>query len=380
LNNAVTNENGGNVEYIGCTFTGMYYIATYSVKSAKFTNCIFDREDSRAVLVYSHGDNPCVVTLEGCTFKAKAKGFTGASAWTAAVEIDTTNIPSEGTTVTITNCTADENYSGIVRDKSAAGKANAVIVVDGLTYVSEGVWKDANGNYVVSSADGLTVALADNNVKNIILGEGEFGTIVAKSNKTITGTEKAKVNAVNLNGAENLTLKNIKFDAATAVMAYGGNNAQRYLATIFSRDASNATTVHGAKNLLIEGCKFTGTFPGDGGVVTCFADQTKTGSHNVTIKDCTFDVQNCGYAIYGYYFGSNLGNFVIEVNTFKSATIANTIYMGKYASSNTVVVKNNTFEAVDTWNMAYYLQKHSDTYIMSTEAENNTGANGVKFN
>lgn len=129
---AVTNEYSGTVTYRNCTFTGTGYITTYAVKSATFENCVFDKADSRAVLVYSHGNNPCVVTLINCTFKAAAVGKTGAGDWTAAVEVDTTNIPTAGTTVTIENCTYDANYSGIVRDKSAAGKANAVITVDGV--------------------------------------------------------------------------------------------------------------------------------------------------------------------------------------------------------------------------------------------------------
>jgi hypothetical protein len=90
---------------------------------------VFDKADSRAILVYSHGDNPCQVTVSGCTFKAAAKGTTWAGDWTAAIEIDTTNIPTSGTSVTIENSTADSNYSGIYRDKSASGKANAVITV-----------------------------------------------------------------------------------------------------------------------------------------------------------------------------------------------------------------------------------------------------------
>ena len=129
---AVTNENYANVSYIGCTFTGTGYITTYAVPSAIFTNCTFDKADSRALLVYSHGNNPVKVTVENCTFKAAEKGYTGVPAWTAAVEVDTTNISSTGTTVTINGCNADANYNGIWRDKSAAGKDNAVITVDGV--------------------------------------------------------------------------------------------------------------------------------------------------------------------------------------------------------------------------------------------------------
>lgn len=130
--NAYTSEFYGNVSYIDCTFTGTYYIATYSVKSATFENCVFDRTDSRALLVYSHGDNPVKVTVKNCEFKAAAKGQTWVPEWTAAVEVDTTNIPSAGTTVTIEGCTYDEYYNGIVRDKSTSGKETAVITVDGV--------------------------------------------------------------------------------------------------------------------------------------------------------------------------------------------------------------------------------------------------------
>lgn len=131
--NATTNEYYGNVTYIGCDFIGTFYIATYAVESATFQGCTFDKTDSRALLVYSHGDNPVKVTVEDCTFKADAKGYTWVPEWTAAIEVDTTNIPSAGTTVTIKGCTYDENYNGIVRDKSASGKETAVITVDGVT-------------------------------------------------------------------------------------------------------------------------------------------------------------------------------------------------------------------------------------------------------
>ena len=393
--NTGLNNNGGKHEYVNCNFYGTATVWG----ECSYTDCTFTATTDGQYAAFAQAfDN---VTYERCTFTASNRAA-------KICPIKRNNEPSTSTlNVTYTDCTfnaeKEQNKAAVEIDNNgfivnvtfsgettlmgyikendyfaSEGSGTTNVKLNGLTLVADGLWKNEEGEYFLSKAEGLSYFNGQNNATVNLMNDIE-GTVKMKSNLTIDGKDYY-IDAVNLNGAENLTLKNIKFDAATAVMAYGGNNAQRYLATIFSRDASNAATVQGAKNLRIEECKFTGTFPGDGGVVTCFADQTKTGSHNVTIKDCTFDVQNCGYAIYGYYFGSNLGDFVIEGNTFKSATIANTIYMGKYASNNTVVVKNNTFEAVDTWEMAYYLQKHSDTYIMSTEAENNTGANGVKFN
>ena len=128
---AVTNEYFGSVEYIDCTFTGTGYITTYAVDSAKFVGCTFDKADTRNILVYSHGDNPVEVTVEDCTFTAAGEGETWQGHVTAAIEVDTTNIPSAGTSVTVEGCTYGAHYNGLVRDKSTAGKETAVITVDG---------------------------------------------------------------------------------------------------------------------------------------------------------------------------------------------------------------------------------------------------------
>lgn len=145
LDGAITHEYYGTVAYYDCTFTGQYYITTYSLKSALFDNCVFDRDDSRAILVFSHGNNPVEVTIKDCEFKAAEKGYTGSGAWTAAVEVDTTNITSTGTTVTITGCTFDENYNGIVRDKSTANLGNAVIKVNDTTITNSEITTDGYG-------------------------------------------------------------------------------------------------------------------------------------------------------------------------------------------------------------------------------------------
>ena len=182
---AVTNEYYGSVSYKNCTFTGTGYITTYAVKSATFENCVFDKADSRAVLVYSHGDNPCEVTLTDCEFKAAAKGYTGAGAWTAAVEVDTTNIKTAGTTVTIKNCTADANYSGIVRDKSSATATPAVIVVD--------------GSYVAGTDAALKNILMGRNEKNITVGLIADLSLPAAHSNNLGGVDTETV-TINGNG------------------------------------------------------------------------------------------------------------------------------------------------------------------------------------
>jgi len=177
---AVTNEHYGNVSYSGCTFTGTGYITTYAVKSASFTNCTFDKADSRALLVYSHGDNPVKVTVDNCDFMADAKGYTYSKDWTAAVEVDTTNIPTSGTTVTVKNCSYDGNYSGMVRDKSTTNK-NAVIVQENNKQI-----------ITISTADQL-LALADQQLEgtyslgaNIDMDGYEMKAIAAAYGKSLS--------------------------------------------------------------------------------------------------------------------------------------------------------------------------------------------------
>ena len=362
--------------------------------------------EGSTMAVWARGDKGAKVTINGGTYKGCAEGFAkgGRSVIYAssgnvidiyggsfeALAIDKSSYAND--TYAVLNV-ADNNgminvYGGTFKGQNPAApgtEPKAWNTAHPNGFVAEGykVTED-NGDYTVSLATvattaALQAAINEGQSPIYLAANTTFeGTVVMKSNITIEGLEGSKMHCVNLNGAQNVTLYNITFDAAGAAMSYGGNNAERYYANIFSRDKSNSATVAGAKNIVIDGCHFTGTFPGEGGCVTSFADQTKTGSHNVTIKNCIFDIENCGYAIYGYYTGDNAGNFVIENNTFKTATYANTIYLGRYMSSKPVVLKDNTFEKVSTLNRAIYVQDHGYpevTYGVSVDASGNTFAN-----
>ena len=340
-----------NATFNNCTFITeeeSVYGVWVSDGTSTFSNCKF--QGTRGLKMHEdYGSEITSVTIDGCEFGPLSKK--------PGVAIGDLNA---ATAVTIKNSA----FIGCQAGDQGNYKYETDTDVNTFTFVEE----DNTVNHIAATLDQLNALLNDANVEEIALVADIEENIVMKSNKTIVGNGYL-LGSINLNGAEDVILKNIKFDAANAVMSYGGDNKERYLATIYSRDASNSSTVNGAKNLVIESCTFTGTFPGDGGVVTSFADQKHTASHNVTIKGCTFDVQNCGYAIYGFYTGDNAGNFVIEGNTFKSATLANTIYLGRYMSSEPVVVKDNAFAVAE--NMAYYVQDHSN-YGVSVNATNNT--------
>ncbi len=230
---------------------------------------------------------------------------------------------------------------------------------------------------VVNNSDELSEAI-DNGKKAIVLAAGEYGTIVAENGITYIGSEGAKVDCVNLNGADNVTIKNITFDAATAKYGYDGAGTKKVYA--FSNIITGDDVFKpnkGAHNLVIDGCTFTGTFANPGAPIA-FTDQKRVGgfSGNITIKNCTFDNTNANYVIYGYYTGDSTnghGDFVIENNTFKTKCYAGPIYLGRYASSIPVVVKNNIFETVSSINDAIYVQDHSN-YGVSVDASDNTFA------
>lgn len=366
--------------------------------------------EGSTMAVWARGNNGAKVTINGGTYKGCAEGFAkGGRSVIYASSDNTIDIYGGTFEALAADKTSFANKTEGVYPVLNVADNHGMINVYGGTFVGQNpaapgtepaAWNAAHPNGFVAAG---YKAVEDNGVYTVglatvattaalqaAINEGQSpiylaanttfeGTVVMKSNITIEGLEGSKMHCVNLNGAQNVTLYNITFDAAGAAMSYGGDNAERYYANIFSRDNSNSAKVAGAKNLVIDGCHFTGTFPGEGGCVTSFADQTKTGSHNITIKNCIFDIENCGYAIYGYYTGDNAGNFVIENNTFKTATYANTIYLGRYMSSKPVVLKDNTFEKASTFKKAFYLQDHGEgqenKYGVSVDASGNTFAN-----
>jgi len=211
----------------------------------------------------------------------------------------------------------------------------------------------------------------------IVLQAGAYKTTInMRSDITLLGNTGAVVDCINLNGAGNVTFKNLVFDAAGVKYSYNGKGNSTQPANIISR--VSGSKVNGAANIMIDGCTFGGTFA-DGGACIAFTDQGTTGYSNITVKDCTFEAKNRIYDVYAYYSGDN-GYFNIEGNTFASEEYVNVpagikiynIYLGRYQSGTPVVVKNNTFKTAATFADAAYIQDHSN-YGVSFDAANCTG-------
>lgn len=288
----------------------------------------------------------------------------------------------DNNTVTNTTITVDQAFIPYVEAPKPANAGEIVgrmLSTDGLddnTYINVTI----NNLEIVTTAAEFQAAL-DAKKLNIVLMPGTYeGMFTIKADgTTITGKEGAVVDCINLNGKKNTTLKTITFDAAGAQQGYDGKGNKKQYANIITGDASKPK--YGARNLVIDGCTFTGTFA-NGGVSIAFTDQNRTSgaSGNVTIKNCTFNTVGAYYDIYGYYTGNGSNgypDFAIVNNTFKSVTHpeGRPVYLGRYASSTPVVVKGNTFSKCATFDEAAYIQAHSTSYTVSFDASDNTFAN-----
>ena len=260
-------------------------------------------------------------------------------------------------TLTIENTTLEGEPQVI---NNAAG---ATVTVDGFPY----------GAVVVTTAADLTAALAVAGEKTIALAADKFEGIYKMTDNTTILGYNAEVGAIDLDGADNVTLKDITFEAANAGVACDGTGKGLRYANIYSGGASNPKT--GARNLVIDGCVFNGAFSSTYyGCAIAFTDQKRTSgqSGDITIKNCVFDQEWSAYDIYVYYSG--YGSMLIENNTFKGSYVGGPIYLGRYQSNTPVVVTGNTFETVDSQANAMYIQAHSAEYTVSIDASNNTYA------
>ena len=351
------------------TITDTHNTDTYGLwitaegQTVTLEDCVIDMtpaSDGRGIKIdeqYVDASTKAKVTLnvKNTTFATEEKAAILVKS-TEGAEINVENID-------ITRVVADDVFAVWV-DSDAAAYASKVVVNGALVKI-----EGENATYVTPA----TLASALDTYDVVYLEAGDYGTIVAKAGKTYAAVNAdAKVDAVNLKGADNVTLRNITFDAATAKVAYDGKGNGKQNAHIFSGDASKNAS--GSENLVIDGCTFAGTFA-NGGVAIAFTDQGRSSgqSGNITIKNCTFATEGGYYDIYCHYSGKGYMN--IENNTFKSNVLGLPIYLGRYQSSTPVVVKGNAFENVTTFADAAYIQAHSGSYTVSFNESGNTFAN-----
>lgn len=352
---------------VGCQATEVHSLAQVSSSTnVTITDCTVD--GGRGVNMGNSANGSVVINnLTATAHEADGYGvriYTAGNGKVATIENSNLNAFAPIVLKTNVDYTLYVNNSTLTATGSEqiVKEAKHVVLVDGFPY----------GAILVNNATELTDALAVDGEKTIVLLADKFdGTYKMTNNTTILGNGK-EVGSIDLNGAENVTLKDITFDVANAVVFTDGKNNKG----VASISSGSANSNKGANNVVIDGCVFKGDFAGSGvgiGLGDQYRNSGKTG--NVTIKNCTFNMgSGCNYEIYGHYTGK--GSFVIENNTFASTTHpqGKSIYLGRYQSNTPVVVKGNTFEKKASAAQAMYIQAHSSEYTVSFDASDNTYA------
>ena len=329
---------GGNLTFEDCTFivagtsgreTGVmtWWTTKNNVMSLSFNNCTFegqnDHANARAMQIYGYVN----MEVSNCTFNTN-KDYTlkyVANEGNIAtfsnnivnnsenfVELGSSAYPGSNYTANIINNTLGNG----VNTHIIANNENQNVNLNGnVSVIAEGVVKDANGNYIASSNEGITNAISDG-ATIINLTQGNYVIPSSAKGKTLTfigtGTpEDVKVAVTKVgSGYENcdygLDGSTVTFESITITTnsstyigyarcngtykncvingtytLYGDSKFERCTFNV-SGDVYNIWT-WGAKNMEFDRC----TFNSDGKALLLYQEGTNT--VNLTVKSCIFD-------------------------------------------------------------------------------------------
>ena len=329
---------GGNLTFEDCTFivagtsgreTGVmtWWTTENNVMSLSFNNCTFegqnDHANARAMQIYGYVN----MEVSNCTFNTN-KDYTlkyVANEGNIAtfsnnivnnsenfVELGSSAYPGSNYTANIINNTLGNG----VNTHIIANNENQNVNLNGnVSVIAEGVVKDANGNYIASSNEGITNAISDG-ATIINLTQGNYVIPSSAKGKTLTfigtGTpEDVKVAVTKVgSGYENcdygLDGSTVTFESITITTnsstyigyarcngtykncvingtytLYGDSKFERCTFNV-SGDVYNIWT-WGAKNMEFDRC----TFNSDGKALLLYQEGSNT--VNLTVKSCIFD-------------------------------------------------------------------------------------------
>ncbi len=329
---------GGNLTFEDCTFivagtsgreTGVmtWWTTENNVMSLSFNNCTFegqnDHANARAMQIYGYVN----MGVSNCTFNTN-KDYTlkyVANEGNIAtfsnnivnnsenfVELGSSVYPGSNYTANIINNTLGNG----VNTHIIANNENQNVNLNGnVSVIAEGVVKDANGNYIASSNEGITNAISDGATTiNLIQGNYVIPSSAQGKTLTIIGTgtpEDVKVAVTKVgSGGENcdygLDGSTVTFESITITTnsstyigyarcngtykncvingtytLYGDSKFERCTFNV-SGDVYNIWT-WGAKNMEFDRC----TFNSDGKALLLYQEGTNT--VNLTVKSCIFN-------------------------------------------------------------------------------------------
>ncbi len=274
-----------------------YNVWTYGAKTATFTNCMFNSA-GRSVLVYKEdGSEWYTVNFKNCVFNA-----TEPAEGKAAIEIDSHLNPYN---VNIENCTASGFDAGSVSGnilynlKDGELGTNCNITIKGINTYAEGLVKDANGNYIASSNEGITNAISAG-ATTINLTQGNYVIPSSAQRKTLTfigtGTpEDVEVAVTKVGtGYENcdygLDGSTVTFEGITIT-----TNSSTYIGYARCKGTYKNCVINGTYTLYGDSKFERCTFNVSGDVYNIWT----WGAPNATFDGCTFNSDGKAMLLYG---------------------------------------------------------------------------------
>lgn len=355
---------GGNLTFEDCAFivagtsgkeTGVmtWWTTENNVMSLSFNNCTFegkdDHENARAMQIYGYVN----MEVNNCSFNTK-KDYTlkyvaqngNIATFSNNIVNNSENFVELGSSAYPgTNYTANINNNTLgngVNTHIIANNENQTVNVDGnVSVIAEGVVKDANGNYIASSNEGITNAISDG-ATTINLTQGNYVIPSSAKGKTLTiigtGTpEDVKVAVTKVGtGGENC---DYAFDGST--VTFESITITTNSSTYIGYARCNGTY----KNCVING---TYTLYGDSKFENCTFNVSGDvyniwtwGAPNATFDKCTFNSDGKAMLLYG----RENTNLKIENSVFNDkgglTDLKAAIEIGNdYGKSYTLVVNN----------------------------------------
>ena len=329
---------GGNLTFEDCAFivagtsgkeTGVmtWWTTENNVMSLSFNNCTFEGKDdhanARAMQIYGYVN----MEVNNCSFNTKKDYTLKYVAQNGNIATFSNNIVnnSENFVELGSSVYPGSNYTANIINNTLGNGVNTHIIANNenqnvnlngnVSVIAEGVVKDANGNYIASSNEGITNAISDG-ATTINLTQGNYVIPSSAKGKTLTiigtGTpEDVKVAVTKVgSGGENcdygLDGSTVTFESITITTnsstyigyarcngtykncvingtytLYGDSKFERCTFNV-SGDVYNIWT-WGAKNMEFDRC----TFNSDGKALLLYQEGTNT--VNLTVKSCIFN-------------------------------------------------------------------------------------------
>ena len=279
------------------TSNARYNVWTYGAKTATFTNCMFNSAGKSALVYGETLSEWHTANFKNCVFNA-----TEPVDGKAAIEIDSHKTPYN---VNIENCTASGFDAGSVSGnilynlKYGELGINCTITIKGINTYAEGLVKDANGNYIASSNEGITNAISAG-ATTINLTQGNYVIPSSAQGKTLTfigtGTPEDVEVAVTKVGTG---YENCDYGLDGSTVTFEGITITTNSSTYIGYARCNGTY----KNCVING---TYTLYGDSKFERCTFNVSGDvyniwtwGAPNATFDGCTFNSDGKAMLLYG---------------------------------------------------------------------------------